>query len=346
MASSGLARNAAVALGTLLLAEWGLGLYGLAVVPRAYEDEAWIASTSWKLATQGVFGTDMQGNAYGSATHYFGFMPLYPLLQAGMFRLAGLGLWQARFTSVLLGLVLCALTFALGRRLFGPQVALLAVAGLLLVRTAAQTAYRPTGILLVDLARLGRYDIAVPVLGLAACLALGRAERRGRSWAALAGALGGLAGLAHVYGWFWLPALAAAVVHVGGRRGAGRWAAAAVGALLLGAGLVLLPYLLYVLLNGRDWLGQVSIYRDRLALLDLAWYARNLLTEPQRLGPGFSADWRSWLRPGLGLAVFGGGTAAVARGFPTWKSGLATLPELLVGRRSQVFRCLWGLPEW
>lgn len=320
-------------------AYWVVQLRQLAVVPRAYEDEAWIASTSWKLATTGVFGSDIQGSFFGMAEHYFGFMPLYPLLQALVFKAAGLGLWQARLTSVYLGLLVLALTFAFGRRLFGGPVGLLAVLGLLLTRTAGLTLYRPSGILLLDLARLGRYDIAVPVFGLAAGLALMRATgRRAGWWAALAGALGGLAGLAHVYGWFWLPALAAALAHTG-RRHAGRLSAPqGLAALLLGAGLVLAPYALYVLSGWADWLGQMAEYRDRVTPLQGAWYVNNLLTEAQRFGPGVVlADWRTWLRPGLWLVAAIGPVAGVTlvrragRSLPAavvgWALGL--LPVLL-----------------
>ncbi len=300
-----------------LLTYWLLELHHLAVVPRAYEDEAWIASTSWKLATQGVFGTDIQGGYLGVRQHAFGFMPLYPLLQSLVFRLGGVGLWQARLTSVLLGLLVLTLTFALGRRLLGASVGLLAVGGLLLTRTAGLTLYRPSGILLVDLARLARYDIAVPVFGLAACLALTRVRPLGRwravAWAALAGALGGLAGLAHIYGWFWLVALGAALVYHGATRRAWRWTAAVLAAFATGAGLVSLPYHLFVLSNWNDWVGQLTQYTNLLAQPHVAWYLTNLLTEPLRYGPGLdAADWRTWLRPGLWLVAAVGPLAAVA----------------------------------
>jgi hypothetical protein len=299
-----------------LLAFWLVELSHLAVVPRAYEDEPWIASTSWKLATTGMFASDIQGNFYGSASHYFGFMPLYPLLQSLVFRAGGLGLWQARLTSVYLGLLVCALTFALGRRLFGAPVGLLAIAGLMLTRTAGLTLYRPTGILLIDFARLARYDIAVPVFGLAACLALGRAGpsagRWAGWWAALAGGLGGLAGLAHVYGWFWLAALGAALLHMGARWLAWRWAAGTLMALSLGAAVVTLPYGGYVLAHWGDWLGQTAEYGDRARVLNITWYANNVLREVQRYGPGLGEpNWQAWLRPGLWLAWSAGPAAGV-----------------------------------
>ena len=46
--------------------------------------------------------------------------PLYYALVAGWTRLAGTGEWALRFPSVAFGLVMVALAYALGRRLFGP----------------------------------------------------------------------------------------------------------------------------------------------------------------------------------------------------------------------------------
>jgi hypothetical protein len=288
-----------------LLLFWLIGLRHLADVPRAYEDEAWIASTGYKLATAGVFGTDIQGGFFGMHTHYFGFMPLFPLIESVVFRLAGVSLWSSRLTSLSLGTLTLALTFELGRRLYGAPIGLLAVAGLLLASTAGLTVYRPTGILMLDLARMARYDIAVPVFGLAAALALGRAPfsggRRALAWAALAGALGGLAGLAHVYGWFWLAALGAAVVYLGGQRRARRWVALMAGGLALGAALTIGPYLVYVIMAWSNFVGQMGEYGDRMELGNLSWYAANLINEFHRYGPGLGQS--GWLRPGLWLVV-------------------------------------------
>ena len=46
--------------------------------------------------------------------------PLYYALVAGWTRLAGTGEWALRFPSVAFGLLMVALAYALGRRLFGP----------------------------------------------------------------------------------------------------------------------------------------------------------------------------------------------------------------------------------
>jgi 4-amino-4-deoxy-L-arabinose transferase-like glycosyltransferase len=59
---------------------------------------------------------------------YYGYMPLYSIAQALLFRGAGLGVFQARFVSVVFATLTLALTYALGKRLFGTAVGLLAAA--------------------------------------------------------------------------------------------------------------------------------------------------------------------------------------------------------------------------
>src|SRR5262245_54381740 len=89
----------------LLLLYLTISLRHLAIVPRVYEDEPWQASTGWKLATQGVFGSDMFAGFYKMDQRYYGYMPIHPLLLAVIFRVAGVGLFQARVEPVLLGLL-------------------------------------------------------------------------------------------------------------------------------------------------------------------------------------------------------------------------------------------------
>src|SRR6476620_3699366 len=107
-----------VALVGLLLIYLAISLHHLDVVPQVDEDEPWQASTGWKLATEGVFGSDMFAGFYGMERRYYGFMPLHQLLLAGIFRIAVVGVFQARFETVILGLLTLALTYTLAQRLF------------------------------------------------------------------------------------------------------------------------------------------------------------------------------------------------------------------------------------
>src|SRR6266700_4482932 len=84
------------ALGVLLVAS----VRHLETVPQVYEDEPWQASTAFKLATQGQFGSDLFAGFYNMDQRYYGFMPLHPLLLAANFKIIGVGLAQARLETV------------------------------------------------------------------------------------------------------------------------------------------------------------------------------------------------------------------------------------------------------
>ncbi len=262
---------------------WAISLHNLTIVPRVYEDEPWQASTGWKLATTGIFGSDVFVGRYGMEHNYYGFMPLHPLILATIFRAAGLGLFQDRYESVAMGVLILALTYSLARRLFqDARIGLLAILFLIFVPLTGLTYIQRSGILLIDMARLARYDMVVPVLGLASLHAYlsARQQDTGR-WYFLSGLLAGLSSQAHLYGLFWLPVLLV-LLFWDHRRKMNR----ALGYALLGFIVVWLPYLAYVLGDLYDWRGQTRGYANRFDLLNLQWYLNNLLNEYHRYGPG------------------------------------------------------------
>ena len=186
----------------------------------------------------------------------------------------------------------------------GSWVGAIAVVLLVLVRWTGLTYVQLTGIPLVDFARIARYDPFVPVLGLAALHVFlsARGPPRGdpqpspnsnrpfephRALFVTAGALAGLAGLAHLYGLFWLPILIALTLWDGRARAAG-W-------LVLGGVLPWLPYVAYVLQDVPDWRGQTLIYQTRFDLLNVRWYLDNLVQEYHRYGPGLGPFGPAWL---------------------------------------------------
>lgn len=289
-----------------------VSLHNLTVVPPVHEDEPWQASTGYKLATEGVFGSDMFAGFYNMDRRYYGYLPLHPLLLALFFRLFGLGLFQARLETVALGLLTLALTYSLGRRLFKTDaVGLLAVLFLLSARLNGLTRVQPTGILLLDIPRIARYDMVVPVFGLAALHAYLWARRRpvmGRF--VLVGLVAGLAGLGHLYGVFWLPALL--ILAAWNEHGPLRVRAPFL--IVLGFTLAWLPYLLYIATDLADFRGQGRIYAEegRFNLLSPGWYFENLLAERRRYGPGLEGGWRTLLRPGFWAALAGLPLALVA----------------------------------
>jgi hypothetical protein len=77
--------------------------------------------------------------------------------------LFGLGLFQARLVPLALILLTLALTHRLGAKLFSPWHGTMAIAILVTWRIAGPFAHLVSGIPLADVARIIRYDSAVPV---------------------------------------------------------------------------------------------------------------------------------------------------------------------------------------
>jgi len=242
--------------------------------PVVGQDEPWVAAPAYKLATQGVLGSDLFAGFHGMERHYFEQMPVYDLLEAAIFRLAGVGVVQMRLLSVLFGLVLLIVVHAVGREAAGERVAALAVVLMVTVRIAAPTASRPIGILLLDAARINRYDIPVPAFGLAALLVAIYAVR-GRSrvlWVS-SGVLAGLSTLSHLYGAFWLPVLVAfALVSDGFSRTAAR----SIAMVVAGFVLTLLPWMVWIGSNWSDYLAQNQAVAPRFAVFAPGFYASNV----------------------------------------------------------------------
>jgi 4-amino-4-deoxy-L-arabinose transferase-like glycosyltransferase len=280
------ARAGRATLIVLLLAFWLISLRHLTVVPPVYEDEPWQASSGWKLATAGVFGSDLFAGLYDMDQRYYGYLPLHPLLLAAVYRAAGIGLLQTRLEPVALGLLTMALAATMAQALWRDRrVGLLALLLLLLLRLNSAGPFRLTGIPLLDTSRIARYDMTVPVFGLAAWYIFWRTtpgrfvvpKRRAVFGYLLAGLLAALASLGHLYGAFWLPVLLllACWTPTPGRvrRSIG---------LLIGFLIPWLLYLPYVLTDLPAWRGQTSFYGERFQLFDLPWYLTNLRQEPLR----------------------------------------------------------------
>jgi 4-amino-4-deoxy-L-arabinose transferase-like glycosyltransferase len=255
----------------------------LGVFPIVGEDEPWIAAAPYKLATEGVYGSDLFTGYYGVERHNYQHMPLYPLLQAVVFAAAGTGVLQMRLLPVAFGFALLVVVFLVARQAAGPRAGLLAVVLLLVIRIADGGG--PTGILLLDRARINRYDIAVPVFGLLALWMFNRAEvRRSRIGYLASGALVGLASLNHLYGIFWLAALATMLLI--GRRSK-VLLDSALSLLLAGVAITWLPWLAYIATGWSDYAGQMRFVSPRFDLLNPWFFTRNVLHG----GGPLSLDW-------------------------------------------------------
>ncbi|HEX9926743.1 MAG TPA: hypothetical protein VGD99_29115, partial [Anaerolineae bacterium] len=303
----------------LLFVFWANGIANLDRFPKIHEDESWQAAPGYTFWAEGRFGTDLFAGFYGMEDHYYGFMPLFPIMVGAALHLFGLGLFQARLVPLTLITLTLALTHRLGTKLFSPWHGMVAVAVLAGWRIAGPFIHLASGIPMADVARITRYDSAVPVFGLAALLILVNTLKQGclsqariMSDAASAhghglqpggladsrlflamGALVGLATLSHLYGAFWLPALWLAGLWLVGRRSLKPILLSGVG-----FGLVLSPWLLFVASGWADFLGQYRNYSHRFGLLDVRFYIINLLTEVERYDPILSGARQSlgaWL---------------------------------------------------
>ena len=277
-------RIAPFALATLVFLYLLVCLDGLTRYPIVHGDEMWNAAPAWKLATAGIYGSDLFAGFYDADRRTYQFMPVLQLLLAVDFKLFGAGLLQIRLLSVVAGAFLLCLTYAVGRRTGGARVGLLAVWLLVSYRLASGS--EGTGIVLLDFVRQTRYHILASVFGLASFLAFLRAEAaagspqsQSRLWPyALCGVLAGLAFLSHMYGLFWLPAFAVILLVRRGLSGAARQYFA----VLLGFGLVCLPWAIYVAGDRAAYAGQMRMYKERFALGNPWFYVGNALGEVRR----------------------------------------------------------------
>jgi len=293
-----------VAVILILLCYWAVSLDYLAIFPKVGEDEPWIAAAPYKLATEGVFGSDLFAGYYRMEQEHYQHPPAFQFLLAGVFRLAGVGVLQMRFLPVTLGLLVLALTYGVGRQVGGTSVGLLAITILLSLRFAGGA--EVTGIPLLDIGRVARYDVGVPVSGLAAFWLFNRAEQtRSWPWYAGSGAAVGFAGLTHVYGLFWLPVLALILLL---RRGTDLFRQAALYWVAAGAIVVWLPWIFYVASGWPYFLGQQRLVYERFDLLDVRFYLDNLMHEVDRYRVVDLFDEKGYprlLRAGLWTMILG-----------------------------------------
>jgi 4-amino-4-deoxy-L-arabinose transferase-like glycosyltransferase len=290
-------KSLAIATLAVLVYAWA-SLDGLSRVPPVSDDEVWIASSAHKLATEGVLGSDLMKGYFGGERHTYHHMPLYPVVLALFFRGLGTSAATIRLLPAACGLLVLLMVLLLGRRLGGPRLGALAMTLILLVRVSA--AEGPTGILLFDVARIGRYDIMVPVFGLAALLVFPSSGRGTPARWLGVGALVALSALAHAYGAFLLVGLLA--VMIWGRRGTLR---SRVWLVLVGFSLAAAPWIWFVVRGWADFLGQLAIPGGRFELLAPSFYLGNLLQEADRIRALTGPLWLAVGRPGLLAVVLG-----------------------------------------
>jgi hypothetical protein len=243
-------------------------------------DEGELIEVSYTLANQGVFGSPMYAGFFGADSHHLWTLPVQHAVDAVTFKVFGSGVAQARWVSVVAALVTLWCVGWLGLRWYGLTAAVLSE--VLVTMWRSNLTQGVTGLPLLDVARVARYDVLAVAFGWLALLALAR--QSGRSHALAAGASASLAALSQFFGAAALP-----VVLLAGRNRT--W-------LALGAVVVGLPWLLYAAAYRQDLAGQFSVYGARGQFLNPSFYVENLLAEPSRY-LGVLDQPSTWLLLGL-----------------------------------------------
>ncbi len=283
-----------------LLVFWGLALWNLDRYPPIHFDEATILEPGYQLFYKGVYGADMYTGFYNQDRLYLEVPPLMSLLQGLSARLLGVGVWQMRYVPVVCGVLTLALAARVADRIAGPMVGAAAAWLLLLWKwTPSDLDFLGSGLPLLDVARIARYDILVPVFGLAAFLAWLRGRAGLGHWLFASGLLAGLSGLANVYGAFWIAALGVLTI-LEGRAGRLRRLAS----LFAGAALPVLGWGGVLLAHWDDTRGQFIKHAGRFDLWRPSFYLDNVLNEIHRYFLGVR-DPATFLRLGFWLVVLG-----------------------------------------
>jgi 4-amino-4-deoxy-L-arabinose transferase-like glycosyltransferase len=286
-------------------------LVGLDRMPLVNQDEPWIAEPGLHFWQTGVFASELHRGFYGVERHFLLHAPLFSIAVGGVIALLGPGLYQARLLSLALATATAALTFVLGRRLLSPRHGLLAVLMLTLWRVAPGIKVYPSGIPLVDLGRLSRYDIGVPVLTVTACLIVlslmtnvrpaPPLTRGAVARLLIAGALVGIGVSCHPTAIAWAAILCAGLLVTRGWSDglrASAWIAA-------GTSIGFLPYAWWIASGWSDFLLQQEYVSDRYDLFNPAFYLGNVVQEWRRygqIGRGLlSAQPGAWLIATSGL---------------------------------------------
>jgi hypothetical protein len=239
-------------------------------------------------------------------------MPLFSIFAGASVHAFGFGLFAARLAPLAIVTLVLLLTHLVGARYLSPGHGVVATALLALAPVSSPLPHLATGIPMVDMARLVRYDAAVALFGLGALLILAPALLEGLPPRPVrflaAGLLVGAATLCHVYGAFWLVALTAALGLTRGRAALrGAWLPCAAGFLL-----ALLPWILFVASGWNDFLAQSLQYSERFTLLDPRFYVSNVRDEIARYGLVIEAA-RRHPTPWLFAASFAIGAGALLR---------------------------------
>ncbi len=263
---------------------------------------------------EGTFGSRMYNGFQYEEVISLEVMPLFPLLQGFVSRFLGVGVLQMRLLPAVFGAATLYLTYSVAASLssFGKNLGdrgnitgLGAVALLLFWQwTPPGANFLASGIPMIDISRIARYDNLIPALGLAAfwCWIRARQSRELR-YHFLGGILASLAMLSNVYGAFWI-ILLGLLTWVDNRMADTGSPARGVLAFLLGVALPVLSFLVVITTHWTEFTAQMVKHSGRFDLLGPGFYARNIRNEIHRYHLGLRSA-SSYLRLGLWLFLIG-----------------------------------------
>ena len=96
-----------------------MAAYNLGNYRPVTNDEGELISVAYKLATQGVMGSDLFAGFFGADQHFFFVLPVQHVLEAVTFRVFGAGIAQARWVSLVAGVSIVWLVGWLAWRWYG-----------------------------------------------------------------------------------------------------------------------------------------------------------------------------------------------------------------------------------
>lgn len=240
-------------------------------------DDGWILSTSYKLATEGTLGSDMYAGFFNAEEHYFIALPGQHVVQALFIRLFGPGISQARWASVISGVVLLWSVCLVALRWYGAGVA--GATSLLLLFW--QPALVGEGsVPLVSLSRSLRYDLpTVAWIWLTILFLDGWLQRPTVGQSIVTGLTAAAATLTQFFGILAVMIVPMSVLVCGRRR---RLSKEIIAAWVAGFFSLVGPYLLYVSMHWQDAVGQTVYIKGERANLGAGALINNLLREPHR----------------------------------------------------------------
>jgi 4-amino-4-deoxy-L-arabinose transferase-like glycosyltransferase len=251
-----------------------LAAFNLANYRPVTNDEVELIAVGYKLATQGVLGSDLYVGFFGADRHFFITLPLQHIIDAFGFQLFGAGVTQARGVSVAAGVSIVWLVGWLAYRWYGLAAAV--VCELLLVAWPLNLTAASNGLSLLGISRTARYDVLAVAVGWLALVMLDVGLRRPRPSRGLAlGTVCGIAALTQFTGSFVLPLVAVNWLWARGRVSGMWW-------IIVGACLALLPLTVAAALHADDVAGQLTVYAGRGEFLRPDFYAENVTHEAGR----------------------------------------------------------------